>query len=176
MSVRLTYRKWHKAITFLLACFVVPELDKPISRLGPSEMRIGADNRIAAGVDHIFYGWGFFVAILLILMLVGSRYADRIPNKENAEPLTVGYFRPGALLLTFASALIAVCSGPGFHIGKLAEPRLSKPICFLRPSHCLAGKEVRYLAVGPRISSGRTRGWRFLCVRMVQLRSRSTCL
>jgi EpsI family protein len=48
------------------------------------------------------------------LMLIGSRYADRFPNKENAEPLTVGYFRPGTLLLTFASALIAVCSGPGF--------------------------------------------------------------
>lgn len=37
-----------------------------------------SDNRLAAGVDHIIYGWVFFGVIMLGMFSVGARFADPI--------------------------------------------------------------------------------------------------
>ncbi len=35
-----------------------------------------SDNRLAAGVDHIIYGWVFFGVVIGVMFMVGSRYAE----------------------------------------------------------------------------------------------------
>ncbi len=47
------------------------------------------DNRLAAGVDHLIYGWVFFGAIILLMFWVGSLWRDPIeaaPSKTPAPP------------------------------------------------------------------------------------------
>jgi EpsI family protein len=43
------------------------------------------NNRVAAGMDHIVYGWGFAVAIMLLLLYIGSLFRD--PDAQLATPV-----------------------------------------------------------------------------------------
>lgn len=118
----LTYRKWYKAVAFLVACFVLPVIANGFRALGIVLVAHWTDNRIAVGVDHIVYGWGFLVAVLLVLMLIGARYADPAPKEETLRSPTEVSFRPIPLILTLGLSAIAICIGPGFLQWELSGP------------------------------------------------------
>ena len=98
LFVRLSYRRWYKIVLFLAASIVVPVIANGFRALGIVLIAHWSDNRFAAGVDHIVYGWGFLVAILLVLMLIGGRYADRLPNEEVVQPAFAPMQRTSAFL------------------------------------------------------------------------------
>ena len=133
LFVRLMYRNWQKAILFLLACFVVPVIANGFRALGIVLLAYWSDNRIAVGVDHIVYGWGFLVVILLILMLIGARYADPSPREEAWQVPAVGNLRPAALLLTTGLSLVIICFGPGILYGELSGPSSVNSAAFSAP-------------------------------------------
>ena len=85
LFAHLTYRKWHKIVIYLTASLVVPPIANGFRALGIVLLAHWSDNRIAHGADHIIYGWGFLVAILTVLMIIGMRYADPILNEKNDE-------------------------------------------------------------------------------------------
>jgi exosortase A len=123
LFVRLTYNRWHKAILFLLACFFVPVIANGFRALGIVLVAHWSDNRLAVGVDHIVYGWGFLVAILLVLMLIGMRYADPSVEEERWQASAITRFRPSALLLTAGLSVLVICSVPAFLHGELSRSR-----------------------------------------------------
>ena len=107
----LTYRKWYKIVLYMLACVIVPVIANGFRALGIVLLAHYSDNRIATGADHLVYGWGFSVAILCLLMVVGVRFADPIDDDETvpARPsggrkLSQGLVLTGILagLCTFA--------------------------------------------------------------------------
>ena len=73
----LTFRRWYKSLLFLLACVIVPIASNGLRVLGIILLAHATNNRLGAGADHIVYGWGFNVAILLALMFLGSLFRDR---------------------------------------------------------------------------------------------------
>jgi exosortase A len=109
----LTYRKWRKIALFMLACVIVPIIGNGFRALGIVLLAHFSDNRIAVGADHLVYGWGFSVAILALLMFVGSKFADEFPP----EPAAVTPPRPARahlLPLTVLLSLVAVSAVPAF--------------------------------------------------------------
>ena len=71
------------------------------------------NNKIGAGADHLVYGWGFNVGILLVLFLIGSRFRDRFDDNQvvareqlepNAFPKTVVVGVAAALLISLGPA------------------------------------------------------------------------
>lgn len=81
----LAYTKWWKWVAFLAISFVVPIIANGIRAFGIILIAHLSDNRLAAGVDHIIYGWGFFAAVMIVLLLIGNLFADR-PIGEFASP------------------------------------------------------------------------------------------
>jgi exosortase A len=84
----LSYRTWYKSAVFLAACIVVPILGNGLRVLGIILLAHATNNQVGAGADHIVYGWGLNVGILLLLMLAGSRFRDQQPEPQlgAAEP------------------------------------------------------------------------------------------
>jgi exosortase A len=112
MFVHLTYSKWHKIIFFLAASFVMPVFANGFRALGIVLLAYWSDNRIAHGADHIIYGWGFLVAILSALMIVGMRYADPIPAERSGGATSAPSGRPVAFALTILLSLAAISFVP----------------------------------------------------------------
>jgi exosortase A len=49
-----------------------------------------SDNRVAAGVDHLIYGWVFFGFVIALMFWIGSRWReDAAPVAPGGEPATV---------------------------------------------------------------------------------------
>ena len=102
------FRKPHKIAIFLIAAIVIPIIANSFRALGIVLIAHWSDNRLAVGADHLVYGWGFSVAILLVFFLLAARYRDPprpvpvIPRaKPVRSPLTA--FVPAAALLLIAA-------------------------------------------------------------------------
>jgi EpsI family protein len=61
---------------FLFACIAVPLIGNGLRIVGIILLAHFTNNKYGVGVDHIVYGWGFNVAILLVLFLLGSFFRD----------------------------------------------------------------------------------------------------
>lgn len=69
-------RPW-KWVVFLFLGIVVPVVANTIRAFGIIMIAHWTDSRYAVGVDHIVYGWGFFTAIMLLILWLGTWMADR---------------------------------------------------------------------------------------------------
>lgn len=114
LFANLIYRSWRRRAVFLALSFVVPIIANGFRAFGIVLLAYLSDNRIAAGVDHIVYGWGFFTAILLALIWIGLRY------REDTVPVVVvsvgvrGPARPAAVVATAAAALLVAAIAPAY--------------------------------------------------------------
>lgn len=79
----LMYHSIFKVVTFMVASVVIPLVGNGLRCLGIILLAHFTDNKYGAGADHIIYGWGFNVGILLVLIVVGSWFRD-----ESATPST----------------------------------------------------------------------------------------
>jgi exosortase A len=73
----LVYRSWVRRIGFLLASTAVPILANGLRVYGIVLLAYLSGNRIAAGVDHLLYGWLFFTIVMFLLLSVGSWWREK---------------------------------------------------------------------------------------------------
>jgi exosortase A len=73
----LAFVKPWKRAAFLIVGFVLPIFANGLRAFGIILIAHWTDNRFAAGVDHVVYGWGFFAVVMIALLLIGVRFADR---------------------------------------------------------------------------------------------------
>jgi exosortase A len=64
-------------------------------------------NELATGVDHIIYGWVFFGIVILVMLLIGARWADA-PEPEAARAPSVR--QPGAGVSAAATRSLAIAA------------------------------------------------------------------
>jgi exosortase A len=108
----ITYRKWHKIALFLLACSVVPLIGNALRVLGIILLAHFTNNKYGAGVDHVVYGWGFNIAILLVLFLAGSFFRDPIEEPKISGPFPTTPDGPARLWGVVATAAILIVAMP----------------------------------------------------------------
>jgi exosortase A len=73
LSFKSTLRR---AIVMIMAV-VFPVVANGIRAWGIIALAYVSDNKIATGVDHILYGWVFFVLVMLLFMAACWKFADR---------------------------------------------------------------------------------------------------
>lgn len=115
LFANLIYRSWRRRLVFIVLSFVVPIIANGFRALGIVLLAHYSDNRIAVGVDHIVYGWGFFTAILLALIWGGLRFREDLRGSgapgsgivaDGAQAGTVGGLAITALI-TIAALSVA---------------------------------------------------------------------
>lgn len=121
----LAYTRWWKATLFLALGVVLPVLANGVRAAGIIVIAYHTDNEMAVGADHLIYGWGFFTLVMIVLLLIGNRFADRpigrfAPPAAGPAPEAVPC-RPWRAGLAVA-AVAAMLAGPAYAWGMLRPP------------------------------------------------------
>jgi len=130
------YRLWWKRTAFLAASLIIPVFANGLRAFGIIYLAHLTDDATAVSADHIIYGWGFFTAVLLLLIVVGMRWADRGAPAVALPPRPA----PGALRAPLAAVVLSVmlaAPGPlylefldnarGLDLGQAVPPAVSAP-------------------------------------------------
>jgi EpsI family protein len=72
----LNYRSLRRRLAFVAAAIAVPIVANWVRAYLIVLLGHLSDNRLAAGVDHLIYGWIFFGIVIVLMFLVGRRWAD----------------------------------------------------------------------------------------------------
>lgn len=110
----LNYTSLRRRLIFILVSIVVPILANWLRAYIIVMLGHLSGNKLAAGVDHLIYGWLFFGVVIMIMFIIGARWAEPeltlppVPNHVPVAPATSG---SKAWLATLSVALIAA-GGP----------------------------------------------------------------
>jgi exosortase A len=135
------FRKPLKIGLFLLAALLVPIAANCLRALSIVLIAHWTDNRLAVGADHLVYGWGFSVVILLGLFAVAAHFRDPVAD---GRPLVVwrDFTIPSRGRMVMAVALAALA--------------LSLPAVLVEAQ--AAAFPVRQIVFDPRPPPGWTKG------------------
>ncbi len=128
----LTYTKWHKIILFVLACIAVPIIGNGFRALGIVLIARATDNTVAVGFDHLVYGWGFSVVIMLGLFFVGSLFRDEVPAPAAPANLAPAS-SPATVLVSTVVAALAISIGPVLSMWNASLPFVVNQAAFKSP-------------------------------------------
>jgi len=122
----MMFRRIAKTALFLLACVAVPLIGNGLRCVGIIVLAHFTNNEYGAGADHIVYGWGFNIAILMVLGIVGSLFRDEFDDKNTirATPAVA----PARLVMVTALAALLITTGPAlawWHDNYLSTPDLT---------------------------------------------------
>jgi exosortase A len=73
----LSFKSTVRRIVVMVMAVVFPVVANGVRAWGIIALAYYSDNKIATGVDHILYGWVFFVLVMLLFMAACWRFADR---------------------------------------------------------------------------------------------------
>jgi exosortase A len=130
----LNYRSTRRRVLFSVFAFFVPIVANWVRAYLIVMMGHLSDNKIAAGVDHILYGWLFFGIVVGLMYWVGARWAEAGEALESAaQAANSGAALRGPLPVVAMIALLGVAvasQGLLSRLGQpstLAEPKLRLP-------------------------------------------------
>lgn len=85
------FSTWRRRLAFLLLCVVVPILANGIRAFVTIYVGYQTTPSMAAGFDHIVYGWFFFAGIMLAMTVMALPFSDTTRGGVSAGP---GQFKP----------------------------------------------------------------------------------
>jgi exosortase A len=77
LFAHLAYEKRWKFWLFLGIGFALPIIANGFRAYGIILIGYWSDGKLAAGVDHLIYGWVFFSIVMIVLLMIGNSFADR---------------------------------------------------------------------------------------------------
>lgn len=96
LYAHLTYRsRWRQAV-FVAISLVVPVLANGLRAFGIVMIGHYSGMRLAVGVDHLIYGWIFFIVVMMALFAVGASWRENLPA-GGVAPRAGGVVVPVAL-------------------------------------------------------------------------------
>lgn len=82
----LTYTRLRKRALFMLVAILVPVVANWARAYMIVMLGYLSNNEIATGVDHLVYGWVFFGVIILLMFMIGQRWADEVVAPSHEAP------------------------------------------------------------------------------------------
>lgn len=126
----LQYRSTRRRILFALVSLAVPIVANWARALMIVLLGHFSGNRIAAGVDHLIYGWLFFGIVIGLMFFVGSRWAE--PQGPTPKPAAVpGGTDAGARHWVTAAALVLAVGVPAVAAWRIAAAPTTVPVLTL---------------------------------------------
>jgi EpsI family protein len=108
----MVYRSWWRRAAFLSLAVIVPIFANGIRAWGIIELAHLTDDITAVEADHVIYGWGFFSAIILLLIVIGLRFADGGPAWPEPKPDSARGFALRTPLMATGLAVALAALGP----------------------------------------------------------------
>lgn len=103
----LNYTTLRRRVLFMLVAMLVPIVANWLRAYMIVMLGYLSDNRIAAGVDHLIYGWVFFGVVILLMFSIGARWREEIPASVPTSPGQTGSRTKWALAVPIALAVAA---------------------------------------------------------------------
>ncbi len=115
----LYYRSLWRRLAFLGASIAVPIVANWLRAYIIVMMGHLSDNRIAAGADHLIYGWVFFGFVMMVLFWIGARWredGDPPPAdpRDGSRSLTLPGASPGRIGIAALATLLVVGAWPAW--------------------------------------------------------------
>jgi len=109
----LNYRSWWRRAAFMVAALAMPVLANWVRAYLIVMLGHLSGNKLAAGVDHILYGWLFFGIVIMTMFFVGARWAEdqdpsdgpASPNGRSGDDATAGRWASGFAVAALACLL-----------------------------------------------------------------------
>ncbi|MBO9694947.1 MAG: EpsI family protein [Sphingopyxis sp.] len=125
-AAHLCFRSWTRRIVFVVAALATTILANALRAWGTMVAAEIWGIEAAGGIDHIFYGWFFFGAVILLVMLVARRWFDRPANDAAVDVSGLGgpprFAGRGRWLLPAALAIPLGFAGWAMLVGGRAAP------------------------------------------------------
>ena len=114
LFAHLNYQSTNKRIAFVLVSILVPVVANWLRAYMIVMMGHLSGNKLAVGVDHLIYGWVFFGVVIMLMFVVGARWAEPEPIARptaGAEHAVVAGNTRGIFVVALVSVL-AVTAWP----------------------------------------------------------------
>lgn len=108
----MVYRSWWRRTAFIALAMTVPIFANGIRAWGIIYLAHLTNDVTAVEADHIIYGWGFFSAIILLLIVIGIRFADGGPVRPAPSNDAAPGFALRAPVVATALAVALAALGP----------------------------------------------------------------
>ncbi len=113
----LNFQSTRRRAVFIAVSILVPVIANWLRAYMIVMLGHFSGNKLATGVDHIIYGWVFFGIVILLMFMIGARWAEpetsveifrgKIPRLVSSDGVTSGkvhwYVMPVASILVLAS-------------------------------------------------------------------------
>lgn len=124
----LNYVSLRRRLIFIAVAIIVPVIANWLRAYMIVMLGHFSGNKLAAGFDHLIYGWVFFGIVIMIMFMVGARWSEYAPdadpkiNRAVETPATTSNARLAAL----AIALLAA-AGPLWFVAINKADQASQP-------------------------------------------------
>jgi EpsI family protein len=120
----MNYRSIQRRIIFVLMALVVPVIANWLRAYMIVMLGHLSGNKLAVGVDHLLYGWVFFGIVILLMFIIGARWAEPefVPGlggttTNDATPISPP--QNGARFWGVAAGMALLVTSPHLAIGAL---------------------------------------------------------
>ena len=79
LFAHLNYQSTQRRVVFVLVSFLVPVVANWLRAYMIVMLGHLSGNKLAVGVDHLIYGWVFFGVVIMLMFIVGARWAQPEP-------------------------------------------------------------------------------------------------
>jgi EpsI family protein len=135
LFAHLAYEKRWKFWLFLGIGFALPVIANGFRAYGIILIGYWSDGKLAAGVDHLIYGWVFFSIVMIVLLMIGNSFADRRLG-DFPEERRMRHTAPRGWPWRSRTAVLAVlvlAAGPAYAWTVMAPPEVTGPKAALPP-------------------------------------------
>ena len=127
----LNYQTTRRRVMFIVVSLLVPVLANWFRAYLIVMLGHLSGNKLAAGVDHLIYGWVFFGAVIMLMFWIGARWSEPEPDQAASaaalSPQLSQVSSTPARWLLASAAVVAVLALP--HVARWAihQSQASKP-------------------------------------------------
>ena len=109
----LNYQSSRRRLIFIVISILVPVVANWMRAYLIVMLGHLSGNKLAAGVDHLIYGWVFFGVVIMVMFMIGARWAEpeiahKIVAPAREGSLSPGQTAPSPLILWLAVLAMAV--------------------------------------------------------------------
>jgi exosortase A len=110
MFAWLMYSRWWKRVGFVILATVAPIIANGLRVYFTILIGEIWGVQYASGTDHMIFGWQFFGTVLVLLLLVGWFFRDRLVTGDKPVPSLAPV--AGSRMLSWPAALVLLVAGP----------------------------------------------------------------
>ncbi len=132
----LNYQSTQRRVLFVIVSIVVPVVANWLRAYMIVMLGHLSGNKLAAGVDHLIYGWLFFGVVIMLMFIIGARWAE--PEKvmslgSTGSPVQHQPMTPAELWIPVACFAVLVAS-PHIALWAIDRGEDVGPIPFTAPT------------------------------------------